>query len=162
MMDLNGSCHCGKVSFSLKSHAPHPYRWCYCTRCLKTNGGLGGVASIMGEADTLVVEGKDHLIIYSTFSNPPGPGLAPVELRLHNCKECGSHLYIFSPSWAQWVYPAASAIDTDLPVPPEYFHINLGQKPGWVIVPDGPAHVHFDGVPAESIEDWHKRHGLYL
>lgn len=69
--------------------------------------------------------------------------------------------YIFSPSWRAWVYPAASVIDTDLPKPPEFFHINLFQKPEWVPVPEGPRHVHFDAVPAESIGDWHKRHRTY-
>jgi hypothetical protein len=129
---------------------------------LKTHGGIGGVVSIMCEADSLEVTGQEHVEIYTTYSNPPGPGIPPVELRLHNCGSCGSHLYIYSPSWGDWVYPAASAIDTPLPAPPEYFHINLSQKPEWVHVPRGNGHVHFDNVPEESIEDWHKRHGIYL
>ena len=162
MMDLKGSCHCGKVSFSVKSRAPYPYRWCYCTRCLKTHGGLGGVVSIMGEANTLDVAGEEHVVVYTTYSNPPGPGISPVELKLHNCSVCGGHLYVYSPSWSDWVYPAASAVDTPLPTPPEFFHINLAQKPNWVHVPSGPNHVLFDGVPEESIEDWHKRHGILL
>jgi len=77
-------------------------------------------------------------------------------------RHCGSHLFVLSPSWSDWVYPAASAIDTELPNPPEMFHINLAQKPSWISVPEGPpSHAHFDAVPEESIEDWHKRHGLY-
>ena len=162
MMHLEGSCHCGKVGFALESHAPYPYRFCYCKRCLKTHGGIGGVVSIMGETQTLKVDGEKHVVVYAAYSNPPGPGIPPVELMLHNCIHCGAHLYIYSPSWAQWVYPAASAIDTELPEPPEFFHINLAQKPEWVPLPDGPGHVHFDAVPGESIEEWHKRHGIYL
>ena len=162
MMKLDGSCHCGKVKFSLQSHSPYPYRWCYCTRCLKIHGGIGGVVSIMGEYETLEVTGMENVAVYTTFSNPPGPGIPPVELQMNNCKECGSHLFVYSPSWSDWVYPAASAIDTKLPIPPELYHINLAQKPDWVQVPSGDGHVHFDGVPEESIEAWHKRHGIYL
>jgi len=161
MMHLEGSCHCGKARFSVESYTPYPYRFCYCTRCLKSHGGIGGVASIMGEADTLLVAGDEDVVVYTTFSNPPGPGIPPVELRLHNCRHCGGHLYIFSPSWSRWVYPAASAIDTELPIPAEFFHINLSQKPNWVPVPNGPGHMHFEAVPEESIEDWHRRHGIY-
>jgi hypothetical protein len=116
----------------------------------------------MGEARTLKINGERDVGVYRAYSNPPGPGISPVELTLNNCSHCGAHLYIYSPSWAQWVYPAASAIDTELPGPPEFFHINLSQKPEWVPLPDGPGHVHFDAVPEESIEEWHKRHGIYL
>ena len=160
-MKLDGSCHCGKVTFSLESRTPYPYRYCYCKRCLKTHGGIGGVVHIAGDPDTFEVSGEDNLFVYTVRSNPPAPHIPPVELRLHNCTHCGAHLYILSPIWTAWVYPAASAIDSDLPAPPETFHINLSQKPNWVSVPEGPSHVHFDAVPEESIDDWHRRHGVY-
>lgn len=160
-MHLEGTCHCKKVSFGLVSHTPYPYRYCYCTRCRKTNGGIGGAVNIAGDPSTFEIVGEENVFVYFTRSNPPAPGAPPVELQLHNCKHCGSHLYVISPQWKDWIYPAAAAIDTSLPTPPEYFHINLSQKPKWVFVPEGTGHVHFDAVPEESIEGWHKRHGLW-
>ena len=160
-MKLDGSCHCGKVNFSLTSASPYPYRYCYCKRCLKTHGGIGGVVHVAGDPSSLQIDGEENIVTYTVQSNPPAPDIPPVELILHNCIHCGSHLYIVSPSWPDWLYPAASAIDTELPEPPEIFHINLAQKPKWVVVPDGPGHVHFDKVPEESIDDWHRRHSLY-
>ena len=34
-MHLEGSCHCGEVSFSLTSAHPYPYQRCYCSICRK-------------------------------------------------------------------------------------------------------------------------------
>jgi len=39
-MQLEGSCHCGAVSFSLTSAHPYPYQRCYCSICRKTQGGV--------------------------------------------------------------------------------------------------------------------------
>ena len=32
----------------------------------------------------------------------------------------------------------------------------------WVEAPTGENHKHFRRYPDESIEDWHRRHGLYI
>ena len=37
----------------------------------------------------------------------------------HFCKLCGCHLYAWAPVYAEYFYPTAAAIDTDLPEPPE-------------------------------------------
>ena len=58
------------------------------------------------------------------------------------------------------VYPFASAIDTDLPTPPERYHIMLESKPEWVHLPQGPEEKHFERFPDISIPDWHEKHGL--
>lgn len=36
----------------------------------------------------------------------------------------------------------------------------LGSKANWVPVPDGWHDVHCQGYPEESLEAWHRRHGL--
>ena len=36
----------------------------------------------------------------------------------------------------------------------------LDFKAPWVEVPSGPNDVHFAQYPEESLEDWHRRHGL--
>ena len=42
-MQLEGSCHCAAVRFSVESHQPVPYLRCYCSICRKT-AGTGGFA----------------------------------------------------------------------------------------------------------------------
>lgn len=46
-MQLEGSCHCGAVSFSLESAHPYPYQRCYCSICRKTQG-VAGMRSTLG------------------------------------------------------------------------------------------------------------------
>jgi hypothetical protein len=36
----------------------------------------------------------------------------------------------------------------------------LAYAANWVDVPKGKGHVHARTWPAESLEDWHRRHGL--
>lgn len=46
-MQLEGSCHCGAVTFSLESAHPYPYQRCYCSICRKTQG-VAGMRSTLG------------------------------------------------------------------------------------------------------------------
>ena len=154
---LQGSCHCGAVSFSVESHTPQPYMHCYCSICRKTAGGGGSAINIMGQADTLRVQGEDHLSVYRAKLDDG----ARSEARRHFCKHCGSQLFIRDPRWPEWVYPHASAIDTPLPPPKERTHILLDSKPAWVKLPRGKMEVRFEGYPDQSIEDWHRTRGLF-
>jgi hypothetical protein len=161
-MLLEGSCHCGSVRFSVESSTPYPYMRCYCSICRKTAGGGGFAINIMGDAKTLQVEGEEHLSIYQALvpdAEVEGK-LKPSEARRHFCKRCGSALYLYDPTWPDWVYPFASAIDTPLPKPPEMTHIMLEFVAPWVTAPRGPRDVHFPGYPDEAILDWHNRHQL--
>jgi hypothetical protein len=135
---------------------------CYCSICRKTGGGGGYAINIMGEAETLKVEGKEHLQIYRAMLEDEKTGKRKRSgAQRHFCKECGSALWAFDPEWAQWVYPLASAIDTPLPKPPETLHIMLEFAAPWVEVPAGKDQPHYPRYPTEAIIDWHKRHGLY-
>ena len=155
-MHLDGSCHCGAVTFSLESETPYPYMRCYCSICRKTGGGGGFAVNIMGGADTLGVEGADNMAVYRVKKEDGHPG----DAHRHFCKLCGSALYVSDPRWPDLLHPFASAIDTALPTPPEVVHIMLDFAVPWAEVPDGPKDRHFAEYPDESIEDWHKRHGL--
>ncbi len=65
MMSLTGSCHCGAVSFTVKSHTPQPYMRCYCSICRKTASGGGYAINLGADAATLkVIKGKRHLRVY--------------------------------------------------------------------------------------------------
>ena len=153
---LDGSCHCGAVTFRVASHTPYPFNCCYCTICRKTAAGGGYAINIMGEAATLAVEGKRHLGVYRARV-----GDGESTLRRHFCKRCASALWIWDEAWPDSVYPFASAIDTELPIPPERTHLMLDSKASWVDVPRGPSDKHFSHYPEEGIADWHKRLGLW-
>lgn len=161
-MQLDGSCRCGAVRFSVESHTPYPYMHCYCTICRKTDGGGGYAINIMGDGATLKVEGEDNLATWRAplaETEEGGSGLSPARRRF--CRTCGSALWLEDPRWAENVYLFASAIDTPLPAPPERVHIMLDFAAPWVDVPQGPGETHFARYPEESILDWHRRHGLY-
>ena len=160
-MKLEGSCHCGAVRFQVVSRTPHPFMRCYCSICRKTGGGGGYAINIMGQADSLEVQGEDSLAFYQARMTEADGSVHVSPARRHFCRHCGSALWLADPRWPEWVYPLASAINTPLPRPPERVHILLDSAAPWVQVPAGEREVHFAEYSEESIEDWHRRHGLY-
>lgn len=160
-MQLEGSCHCGAVHFSLSSATPYPYQRCYCSICRKTQGGGGYAINIGGDANTMKVTGRKDISIYHAKVRYAGDRRAHVSTaERHFCKRCGSALWLFSPEWPELIHPFASAIDTPLPVPPEHTHLLLDSKAPWVEVGAGPADKQFQGYPEESLAEWHERLGL--
>ena len=161
-MRLEGSCDCGAVRFSVESREPYPFNLCYCKICRKTAGGGGYAINLKGEADTLAVEGAEHVRVYQAMIRNPEDALAERSPgQRHFCGECGSALWAFDPRWPEMVHPFASAIDTSLPVPPERTHLMLDFKAPWVEVHAGPNDRRYPRYPEESIEQWHRRLGLY-
>lgn len=154
-MHLEGSCHCGAVTFSLESRHPVPYQRCHCSICRKTQGGGGYAINLGGDAASLKVKGRGHISIYHARMG----GHASTAER-HFCKECGSALWLFSPEWPELIHPFASAIDTELPVPPAHTDLMLAYKPAWVQVAHKRGDLQFQEYPEESIADWHKRHKM--
>lgn len=71
-----------------------------------------------------------------------------------------SALWCWDPRWPELVHPFASAIDSELPVPPERTHLMLGSKASWVVPDIGPSDKTFDEYPDESLAEWHQRLGL--
>jgi hypothetical protein len=163
-MILEGSCRCGAVRFSLDSHTPYPFMRCYCSICRKTAGGGGYAINIMGVAKSLRVTGKKDLHIYRAklASGEEKGALMTSSGRRHFCGRCASALWLSDPTWPELVHPFASAIDTALPTPPELVHIMLKYKAPWVEVTAGPKDQLYDEYPEESIEEWHKKRGLWV
>ncbi|WP_040514093.1 GFA family protein [Paraglaciecola polaris] len=159
-MKLEGSCHCGSVHFSVLSDHPYPFNHCYCSICRKTAGGGGFAINLGGNFETLKVEGEKYISVYQaiiknseTGETQESPG------QRHFCNKCGSALWQWNPRWPELVHPFASAIDTDLPVPPERTHMMLGSKASWVELYCGPHDKFFKEYPQESLADWHLRLG---
>ena len=156
-MKLEGSCHCGAVRFSVESHTPYPFMRCYCSICRKTAGTGGFAINLMGANDTFKVKGRRHVGVYQAVIDG-----APSEARRHFCKKCGSALWLWDPRWPDLVHPHAGAIDTPLPKPPEFVDIMLGSMAPWCAPHEGRNIERFDEYPVESIEEWHKRRGLWV
>ena len=158
-MKLEGSCACGDVMFVVESQTPYPYRYCYCKRCRKTQGGIGAQVSVLAVADTLVIQGREHISVFE-IKSAPEPNAPATDISLHFCKGCGSHLFMTQALWPDDVYLSASAVDTPLPIPPEIYHVNVGEAAAWINVPAGAGHIHFEELERESPIEWHRRHGL--
>jgi len=153
-MRLDGSCHCGAVSFTFESRTPQPFMRCYCSICRKTAGGVCYAINIMGDASTLKLRGAKNVRIYRARVKEKGAKRVSVSSgRRHFCAKCASALWISDPQWPEWVSPFASAIDTALPKPPQDVEIMLNYAAPWGDVPKGPGHTHFGEYP-------NKRRGL--
>ena len=161
MMRLDGSCRCGAVTFQVMSHAPQPYQLCYCTICRKTAGGGGYAINLSGVADTLKVTGRRAVGVYRAVIDDDGRAETSTGER-NFCKKCATALWLYDPTWPDLVHPFASAVDPDLPVPPSRTHLMLRFKASWVEPDIRPGDRSFDLYPDQSIEDWHREHGLWL
>ena len=160
-MRLEGSCHCGAVRFSVDSRHPYPFNLCYCSICRKTAGGGGYAINLSGDNATLKVTGKRHLRVYfAKIKNPEDAEPEQSPAGRHFCGRCGSALWLWDPRWPELVHPFASAIDSELPAPPERTHLMLDFKAGWVKLHAEPRDKRFPRYPEESIAEWHERLGV--
>jgi hypothetical protein len=162
-VELQGSCRCGAVRFRVASHTPVPYQRCYCSICRKQQGGGGYAINLGADARTLEVEGEEHLGLYRAEIQDEEHEtceLSTGERRF--CTQCGAALWLYDPTWPDLVHPFASAIDSSLPTPPSSVHLLLKYKADWVEPQIGPDDAMFELYPEQSIEDWHRAHGLWI
>lgn len=160
-MILEGSCHCKRVTFELESNTPYPYMRCYCSICRKTAGGGGFAINLMGKAKTLKVKGKQHVQIYHAKITDQGNTEVSSAQR-HFCKKCASYLWLYDPTWPDLIHPFASAIDTPLPKAPEEVFMMLDFAASWCKISKSKKNQYFQVYPKDSIEKWHKKHGLIV
>ena len=151
-MLLTGSCHCGAIKFQVESAHPYPFNLCYCSICRKTAGGGGFAINLGADSATLKIENDARTTVYhATIDGKQSPA------ERHFCGRCGSALWVYDPRWPELLHPFASAIDSDLPKPPEHTHLTLGSKADWVEANVAASDKCFDEYPDESIADWHRR-----
>ena len=149
-MRLEGSCHCGAVRFTVEAPHPVPFNLCYCSICRKTAGAGGYAINLGAKTDMMEVDGREAI---RTYQSSPGAERA-------FCGSCGSALWVYSPNWPDLIHPHASAIDTDLPVPPERVHLMLGSRANWAEPCLDENDKTFDEYPDESLAAWHERTGM--
>jgi hypothetical protein len=160
-MKLEGSCHCGAVTFAVNAPHPYPYNLCYCSICRKTAGGGGAAINLGAEFSTLEVDGGENIGIYKAVMKNETTGERKTSSGERSfCRNCGSALWVWDSRWPELVHPFASAIDTELPIPPQRTHLMLKSKAAWVDVKNDYDDKLFDEYPDESIAEWHKRLGL--
>jgi hypothetical protein len=117
------------VTFTVKSSEPVPFNRCYCTVCRKTAGAGGFAINIGADFNTLEIEGREHIRVYrARIPNTETGEITVSKGERSFCELCGSALWAWDPDWPDLVHPHASAIDTDLPVPPFNWHMMLGSK----------------------------------
>ena len=160
---LKGSCRCGAVGFSCGSHTPQPYQRCYCSICRKTAGGGGYAINLMGNVASLRIDNPSQALTIYQAEICDDAGVCEISTGQRNfCMLCASALWLWDPTWPDLLHPFASAIDSDLPVPPASVHLMLDFKPAWVVPQIGPSDQTFARYPDQSIEDWHKSRGLWV
>ncbi|MER8381951.1 GFA family protein [Mesorhizobium sp. M0189] len=160
---LKGSCRCNAVRFEVESHTPVPFMLCYCSICRKQQGGGGFAINLGADYETLKIEGKRHLGVYrAEIEDDEHPQREISTGERSFCTKCGTALWLYDPTWPELVHPFASAIDTNLPKPPEKVHLMLKYKANWVEPDIGKGDKVFDVYPEESIADWHKRTGMWV
>jgi hypothetical protein len=151
------------VRFTCQSHTPQPYQRCYCSICRKTAGGGGYAINLGADARTLQVDDPGQAIGVYRAEICGEDGRCEVSTGERSfCSLCATALWLFSPQWPDLVHPFASAIDSTLPAPPSRVHLMLKYKPAWVALNLGSEDATFELYPEQSIEDWHKRRGLWV
>lgn len=159
-VELKGSCHCGSVKFYVQSSTPVPYQLCVCSICRKV-GGVGGSINLGGHSNTLRVEGKENIRVYKAVMNRDTKEEYIASSERNFCSKCSAMLWLYDETWPDLIHPFASAIDSpELEVPDTMVCVKLDSKPGYVRLPEGKKEV-YDNYGPESIETWHKKHGLY-
>lgn len=111
--------------------------------------------NLNAQYDTLEVIGRKHITVYhAKIGDTTSPAAC------HFCKHCSSNLWLYDARWLELVHPFASAIDSELPIPPERTHLMLASKANWVTPHIQKPDKQFDECPDESIAAWYQRLNL--
>jgi hypothetical protein len=87
----------------------------------------------MGGSATLKVTGREALGVYcAEIARKDGQCDTSTGQR-NFCTRCATALWLYDPAWSELIHPFASAIDSELPVPPVRWHVMLRFKPAWVV-----------------------------
>lgn len=157
-MRLEGSCHCGKVRFSVDAPSPVPFMRCFCSICRKTAGTGGFAINLGARVAGMQIEGEEHIRVYDAVARQAGG--RPDGTGRRFCGDCGTALWHWDAAWPELIHPHAGAIDTPLPMPPTHVDMMLGSAAAWARVGLEQPERSFDTYPDEALADWHKRHRL--
>jgi hypothetical protein len=108
------------------------------------------------------VRGRSHLGCYHALIREPGRRTRRSKAERRFCKECGSALWLWDPTWPELIHPARLGDRHAVAEARRKSSRRRSRMPRpWVDVPRGKGHVRHRNWPEESLEDWHKRHRLW-
>lgn len=110
---------------------------------------------------SLIERRSDERRKYNAIKDRGTPNEEKCSSERNFCSNCSTMLWLWDHHWPELIHPFASAIDTELPVPDEMVCVLASSKPAWVRWPEGKKSVH-DVYGDDSIEGWHKKHGLFM
>ena len=163
-MTLQGSCRCEAVRFTVNSHAPYPYQLCYCSICRKTAGGGGYAINLSAVAATLDVKGRKAIGVYRARYATRMVAIArSARASAISARSARARCGCTTPRGPTSLHPFASIIDTRAAgaagahASDAALQAQLGESRR-----SARSDLTFDLYPKQSIEQWHKQHGLWI
>ncbi|KAJ7504214.1 Mss4-like protein [Mycena galericulata] len=116
MSDTNaqrsGSCLCQKVRF-IVSGDPFQYAVCHCSNCKKFTGSAFMTNAFFSPDNVTVIEGKELIRQYQDKATTSGNTLTR-----SFCSECGTSLFLSSPTKTDWISVCPASVDDPQEWPP--------------------------------------------
>lgn len=102
---LSGACLCGAVQYTV-SEAISEIQCCHCLTCRKAHSSAFSMGVTIAADAFKLTAGEQNL---AEFESSEG------KFRVF-CKQCGSHLYAYKPSQAEFLRLRPACLNTDLGV----------------------------------------------
>jgi hypothetical protein len=141
MAKLDGSCLCGKVTYSCAAE-PLANAICHCTECQKQTGTSFSIVVVVPR-DALQVEG-DSLSSFTTIGTDSGQ---PVARQF--CSECGSPIVSLSDGTPELAFVKAGTLDDRSWLEPQ-MQVWCDSAQPWVPLDSHPGAKLPRGVPAQA------------
>ena len=123
-MKINGSCHCGKVTFEVLEPLSDVYQ-CYCDTCRKLSGAAYSVVSYVPAKNFKITKSDAPLHIYES-----SPGK-----ERHYCSNCCTPIFVQLKSKPDTVRIRLGVLDSESNVN-IVGHVWVSEKPHWCKITD--------------------------
>ncbi|KAJ7625488.1 Mss4-like protein [Roridomyces roridus] len=100
-----GSCLCQKVRFTVTGN-PYSYAVCHCSNCKKSAGSAFMTNAFFNPANVAVTEGQEFVRQYQDKATTRGETITR-----SFCSQCGSSLFLSSPTKTDWITVCPTAVD---------------------------------------------------
>lgn len=134
---INGSCLCGKVSYSLKGHSGI-FQYCHCSRCRKFTGSAFSPNILISPNDFVWTKGHEYV---SRFELQGARHFAT-----SFCSHCGSSLPWLTQSGKAMVVPAGTLDENPQLYPSQ--NVYYASRAPWFEEPGSLPH--YDELPPKN------------
>ncbi|KAJ7091490.1 DUF636 domain-containing protein [Mycena belliarum] len=104
-MQRLGACLCRRIRFTVAGE-PFTYAVCHCTNCQKFAGSAFMTNAFFNSQSVSVTEGQDVLRKYNDSDTTSGNTLTR-----SFCSECGTSLFLSSPTKTDWISVCPAAVE---------------------------------------------------